>query len=192
MFAIHHPRTLLNRTALVVRNTVGWVRFDRGRLRRDRIAVLTLYVVMNLGIPIGDFAPKAGAHQTAACHCSTESRAAGRCCCSNRPTATGKSGCCATKAKSESKSCCKTNPERSRVAAQKVADPEETLAWTGGCHCGPDDSPMMLICPQPRILADTTALELPLFCGGWVSSPACSPCGDRSRPCVPPPESPVV
>ena len=192
MLSKHQPPTLLQRTAQFVRSTIGRVRHDATSERFHRIAVLTLSVVMSLGVPVGDFGPQADAHPTAACRCSPESRTDGRCCCPSRPTVPVRSGCCAANVKRAPKSCCESKSEQSKVAARKVADPEETLAWTGGCHCGPDDSPTMLICPQPRILADTTALEHPSLCGGWVSSPACSPCGDRSRPCVPPPESPIV
>lgn len=190
MFQGYKSPTLLRRSALAVRTVIDWAYGRQGRVRCWRLAVLTVYVVMNLGLPIGDFGPQAGASAKAAdCRCSPDSRKVGRCCCVKRPVTTGGSGCCAAKVNS----CfAKKVIKPTDVAAQKAAEPEETLAWNGGCPCGQGSSPIVLLCPQPRILIQAIAFDLPLKSDEWIPAKSCSPCGDRPRPFVPPPEFPVV
>jgi hypothetical protein len=192
MFFIPTPLMPMTQTALAVCRAVGTVRLEMTRVRIQRLVVLVLYVVVNLGVPIGDFAPKAVARQTPECRCSPESRAAGRCCCRSRALPPANSGCCANKSKSVAKSCCKKTTEQTKVAEPGTANPDEALALTGGCPCGPEQSPMMLICPQPRILSVAAFVGIPATTGGPLPADAGSPCGNRAKPLVPPPESPVV
>ena len=190
------PQPLLfYRSSRIMRRLIGLVRGERGRVRSQRIAVLALYVVMNLGLPIGDFDPRATASQTAstkACRCSSESRAAGRCCCSKPAAGVAKRGCCSTPAKAEIKSCCAKKKTIVDVASTTSTTDSKELAWTGGCPCGPVNSPMLLFCPQPRILTDPVSLDGQSICTARPLRTSDSPCGERARPFVPPPESSVV
>lgn len=160
--------------------------------RCRRLAVLVMYVCMNLGLPVGlgSAAPKA-APVAAGCRCPAEARAEGRCCC-RKPTApVRRSGCCGTQQVAATKACCSKKTSKQEPEPLST-EPETTLAWSSGCPCGPVDTPLVLICPQHRILADANAIELQFDRGESLTSPSCLPCGTRPRPSVPPPESSLV
>lgn len=151
-------------------------------VRIRRVTVLAMYLTMNLGLPSG-FGLRPAAGSTAnACRCSAESRAAGRCCCNNLAMTTAKKKCCASRSEPEPKRCCATKHSVAK------ADEDQTAAWTGGCPCSTNDLPPMLLCPQPRILAGESSLVVLLQSTDRLIAVAAVPCGDRSRPSVPPPE----
>jgi hypothetical protein len=178
------PRRL-PRIALGLRSVLAC---SRDGVCRCRTAVLLLYVVMNLGLPIGGSRPQAGPTSIAgSCRCSPESRAAGRCCCARIP---GQSSCCLAKSKSkpDAKSCCAKSAETpSTRVIDSIEHQESAPAWTAGCPC-PVDLPLVLICPQPRILSDATTIVAIPNQERAMQDPAGSPCGHRPRPVVPPPE----
>lgn len=154
-------------------------------IRIRRLLILAIYLTMNLGLPSGFGIRTIAASTASGCRCSAESRAAGRCCC-NRPLKTGKPGCCAARLELETKSCC-----TKKFAPPKVIE-EESAAWTGDCPCDTNNLPPMLLCPQPRIIAGTSSLDVLIRCTDRLTNVACVPCGVRSRPSVPPPEFAAV
>lgn len=179
--------TMLRHQVKLVRGIFVDVRPRMTRRTVCRAIVLVMYVVMNLGLPTG-FGPqvKSGSAKEA-CRCSAESRAAGRCCCAKKGVPTGKTGCCAARTVASTKQCCATKKEK--IATAKVqAAPEDSLAWSGACPCGPVDAPIMLFCPHPRILSEANSLEFRGPTGERVLTLTDSPCGLRTRPTVPPPE----
>lgn len=182
----------LRQTVQTVGGFVVWIRSNHHRINRTRLAVLVMYLVVNLGLPIGDFTPRAGAASVAKeCRCSPASRAAGRCCCRKGPGSAGTSrtGCCATPAKPESKSCCaKKSGDTKKPVQVQISVTEQMLAWTSDCPCGPIETPMLLICPQPRILQEISILKDQTACRERLLTAAQNPSGTRSRPTVPPPE----
>ena len=182
----------LRLTVPTVGGVVAWVRSRHHRINRARLAVLVMYLVVNLGLPIGDFTPRSGAASVAKeCRCSPASRAAGRCCCRKGPGSAGtlKTGCCATPVKSESKSCCaKKSGDTKKPVPVQIPDTEQMLAWTSDCPCGPIDTPMLLICQQPRILQEISVLKGQAACRDRLLTAAQNASGTRSRPSVPPPE----
>ena len=68
-----------------------------------------------------------------------------------------------------------------------------TGSATGGCPCSPGDELSMLLCAHPRILVNEGPME---FCFEGRDTVLLllsqSPCGNRARPCVPPPEASLV
>lgn len=193
MFLLRHTIAWLRQTVQTVGGVVAWIRSNHHRINPTRLAVLVMYLVVNLGLPIGDFTPRAGAASVAKeCRCSPASRAAGRCCCRKGPGSAGtaRTGCCAVPAKPESKSCCaKKSGDTKQPVQVQIPVTEQMLAWTSDCPCGPVDSPVLLICPQPRILVDIAAFDGVSVACIHLFDCDCVPCGDRSQPCVPPPES---
>lgn len=190
MFNIHHPIARLRPAAEAVRRVIVWTCGDQ--LRRTRLIVLMMYVLLNLGLPIGDFSPRAGAAPVGkVCRCSPESRAAGRCCCRQGTSGSRKTGCCAVKANVQTKSCCAQKSHSTKRVPKQTAVTEDRPAWTSDCPCGPVDNPLLLICPQPRILVDIATFDGASRVPNHLLSVDWAPCGHRSRPCVPPPESVV-
>ena len=198
MFYRRISLTFLRRGALAACGMGGGARHGRSLLRCQRITVLMLYTVMNIGLPLGDFCSKsdakAGAAQSAvanACRCSAESRQAGRCCCSKR---SGASGCCSTRStKTETRSCCAKKSLKSAASTIAVdSEPNEVPAWRSGCPCGPPEFPLLLICSQPRILTETAEFDGSANGNRWWRAASFTPCGQRPRPQVPPPEVYVV
>lgn len=191
MLTMYRTLMMPYRIAHAVRSVFASTSSRHVRKRCGRSAVLMMYVMMNLGLPIGDFSPRAGSSPpvSAACRCSPESREAGRCCCVKRTSATGISGCCATKAIAKLKSCCANRPGKGSVQDGKKSRQAADAVVSAGCQCGPVDTPLILICPQPRILVDVLAFRLPSQSGERIVADAFTPCGSRPRPYVPPPES---
>lgn len=158
-------------------------------------AILVMYVVTNLGLPVG-FGSVAASHLSAGgCRCSAEAQAAGRCCC-RKVVGPRTTGCCSTRIAAPTKSCCAkpaTPSELQSVRDEGLPAPTEPekpgpRILSGGCPCGPVDSPLMLICPQHRILSDSISLDLVVDLRESRGVVAGTPCGNRPRPCVPPPE----
>ena len=182
-----HPLTILRHQFHLVRG--GFVT-ARGRFTRrsfPRALVLLMYVVMNLGLPTG-FGPQVKANSSKdVCRCSAESRAAGRCCCAKGAESSAKTGCCATRVVSTAKSCCAKKQTAAPVQTLQHAT-DDSIAWTGACPCGPVDTPVMLFCPHPRILADAHSLEVQFISSERIATLTDAPCGLRTRPSVPPPE----
>lgn len=182
-----HPLTMLRHQIHLVRCVFVAARGLFTRRSFSRAFVLLMYVVMNLGLPTG-FGPQVKANSSKeVCRCSAESRAAGRCCCAKGAKLAGKTGCCATRTATTAKSCCAKKGNPAPVQTLQHA-PDDSIAWTGACPCGPVDTPVMLFCPHPRILAETDSLEFRFFSGERLVSRTDAPCGLRTRPSVPPPE----
>ncbi|HEY4260746.1 MAG TPA: hypothetical protein VGM98_11325 [Schlesneria sp.] len=157
------------------------------RRRLCRALILVMYVAMNLGLPTGLGPQVKTGSANDSCRCSAESRAAGRCCCAKKAMATGKTGCCATRIVASTKNCCATKKEKDAPAKVK-ATPEDSLAWSGACPCGPVDAPIMLFCPHPRILAEANSLGFRFPTGERAPTLTDVPCGLRTRPSTPPPQ----
>lgn len=168
------------------------------RLRAYRGLLLVAYLVMNLGLPTGLGPKVAVAANDKSCRCSAESRAAGRCCCSVKAGQKPR-GCCVNSSAQHkpavTKSCCAkkaaSKPAEAAVAASEQS-PEAMLAWTGACPCSPNNDLSMLLCAYPRILMDVGSIEFYSEVRDSVSLLSQTPCGDRARPCVPPPEASLV
>lgn len=182
-----HPLTMLRHQFELVRRVFVT---PRGRIDRHTISrgfVLLMYVVMNLGLPTG-FGPQGKANSSKeVCRCSAESRAAGRCCCAKGAKSAGKTGCCAARVVTTSKSCCAKKGTAAPVQTLHHTT-DDSIAWTGACPCGPVDTPVILFCPHPRILAEAHSLEFRFFSGERLVAPTDAPCGLRTPPSVPPPE----
>lgn len=150
--------------------------------RLVRIAVLMLYVLLNLGLPTGG----AGASGAGECRCSFELRASGRCCCQKEATPQ-KGGCCAANRKASTKSCCAKPSPKSNEPKRRPSDHGELLALQH-CPCGSSDTSVVLICSLPQIVPERAAIDLPGRDGLLRPHAASQPCGARPEPCVPPPE----
>lgn len=183
----HHPLLMLQRQIDLAGRAIVAICGRDNRRCMTRSLVLLMYVVVNLGLPTG-FGPQA--HASSAndvCRCSPESRAAGRCCCAKGSKAGGKTGCCAARAATTKKSCCgkaSTKP----AAPSANSSPENSIAWTGACPCGPTDTLVILFCPHPRILPDACELQMEFVDGDRIVASTAAPCGMRTPPLVPPPE----
>lgn len=168
----------------------------------QRVFALVLFTLTNLGLPIGDLVSKTDNHSrpglvagSSGCKCSLQARQAGRCCCAKRSVATS---CCTRKSMTveakTGRSCCAKGHQtsQSKSIPRDFADSTDTCpTWTDGCPCGSADFPL-LICAQPRILPNATAVgdASDLNCRCIIVADA--PCGQRPSPCVPPPEQSLV
>lgn len=148
--------------------------------------VLGLYLLANIGLPVGSFTSAASAPGIAkGCRCSDSLKSAGRCCCAQRSATPVKRGCCATKP-TVMKSCCSTKGKPAETRSQP--DPRDMIAAVSECPCGPGDSLLYLVCAQPRILVACASPLLNVHDVNWLTLGSVSPCGERERPFVPPPE----
>ena len=145
---------------------------------------------MNLGIPCSNGDSYAASASTgSACNCFAASRAAGRCCCRLGTTSPGE-GCCGAKPAPKVKSCCakRLGTVDTPSQAELVRQAHETITAIGSCPCGDPEQPPILMCPQPRIVASAIVLQEALLLNRQIYSTSSTPCGDRPRPCVPPPK----
>ena len=191
MFLVRHTIACLRQTVQTVGGVVAWVRTCFDHINPTCLAVLVMYLVVNLGLPIGDFTPRPGVASVAKeCRCSPASQVAGRCCCRKGPGAAAslKTGCCATTVKLASKKCCAKKSGDAKPVQVQIPDTEPVMAWTSDCPCGPVDTPVLLICPQPRILQENSILKGQTDGQDRLLTTAQNPSGTRSRPTVPPPK----
>ena len=185
MFDPHQPLFLIRRARRSSGRAV-WVRCERA-------VVLGVFLLFNLGLPIGNWHPKIQAAATG-CHCSAEQRQAGRCCCAKGNETSSRHGCCATSPpKAQRQSCCAKKPAASKATDNPPATgPVERPTWRDGCPCSLSDSPMLALCAQPRILPRVDSLGELLVVGQSFRAEPSVPCGGRPEPLVPPPKlSPV-
>lgn len=158
-----------------------------GLVRWQRVFVLFMYVCMNVGLPIGS-PVQASQPSSPGCRCAPEIRAAGRCCCVKVKSAPNQSSCCAKRSVPQPKQCCTKKPAEAVAPSQEPAQSQPIELVSNSCPCGPVDSPLVLICPQHRILVDVSSIAAGSGCEERLITLSSDPCGDRPRPCVPPPE----
>lgn len=194
---------MLRRIPLAIRQTGNWLRRDGVVSHRLRLLVLFSFAASSFGIPVGDWSLTLSAENSDVspwCRCSESSRRSGKCCCS-KSTAGATGGCCSTRKSStattrsatpKSAGCCSTKKGANREIASKSAPTEKknVPAWRS-CGCGPTDSPQLLVNNEPRILSQSVVLvDLCVRVGSFSASNVIAS-GQRSRPLLPPPKSPI-
>lgn len=148
--------------------------------------VICLYLLANIGLPVGGFTSAATASGILkGCRCSDSLKSAGRCCCAQRSASPAKRACCASKP-APARTCCSTKSKPVEIRSEP--EPRESIAAVSECPCGPGDSSLFLVCAQPRILVTSVSPILNHHDVNWLPRSSVSPCGERERPFVPPPE----
>lgn len=176
----------LHRFAPRLRRTRGMVcRAGQGHRLLNGL-VIGLYLLANIGLPVGGFTSAATASGILkGCRCSDSLKSAGRCCCAQRSATAAKRACCATKP-APSRSCCSTKSKPVEIRSEPES--RESIAAVSECPCGPGDSSLFLVCAQPRILVTSVSAIVDAFEVEWLTVGSASPCGERERPTVPPPD----
>ena len=147
-----------------------------------KYAVLGVYLLANIGLPVGGFN---AAGLSKGCRCSADVKAAGKCCCAQKTASLPGRGCCATKPV-VTQSCCKSKSNSLQAHGQIPS--HEVIDSVSECPCGPGQTPLYLVCAQPRILMASLSSLSDAVAVEWLTAFSVSPCGGREPPTVPPPE----
>lgn len=160
-------------------------------VRGLRVAILIIYFLSCVGIPVGDWSsptlPQAGV--TPSCRCSIKSQRSGKCCCA-KAQATGSPGrCCSAKSNSTKAMSCCARKKSSKPNSIPKSRKSHLPTLTSACDCGPTDVAGLILCREPRILGSLDILIEPhLVIESSSLASKCCETGERQRPPVPPPK----
>lgn len=186
----------------------NWCTFDRAFLRDRavtlpscavRVSILIAYIFSWVGVPVGECrGTNALSHGTkSCCRCSLHYQQSGQCCCARNRASGSRFNCCSTKAKiseqqpgSSTRSCCKSSGNSS--GTQDPVWPRSSRpSLKSTCDCGAKDMEGLLVCHEPRVLAQHVKdIDTPALGHRVLTIDPSHKLGDRQRPPIPPPKSP--
>lgn len=168
------------------------------RLRAVRMTILIVYICSWVGVPVGE------CHRTnflsngtvSCCQCSSQNQQSGRCCCARNRVASFRLNCCSTKAKlvetaprRSAASCCKKS-QKSSVNHDPLWPCSSRPSLKSTCDCGAKDMEGLLVCHEPRVLAENVRdIGTPASGRRVCAIEPSYKLGDRQRPPTPPPKS---